>query len=112
MALFEHRPQSDQSPKFHLETQYEFLDRAAGPYWNEVRALLNAWYDRIPLRAQADMAGSLRSGVASQFQSAFWELYLHEQFHRQGFDICYQPEFPRPVKPPPCANAAAPLLPR
>lgn len=60
--------------------------------WDEVRALIEDWFQHLPDAARADVRGRLRSGDDRQFEGAFWELYLYESLRRAGGDITVHPE--------------------
>jgi hypothetical protein len=101
--LFQDKPRDDPEKKRDAEWTYKFLDRVDDPVFGRVRATLNAWFDRFAKRqdqgAVADLRGRLRAKRALQFDSAFWELYLHEVHARLGFEIVVHPPGPRSTRP-------------
>jgi len=72
----------------HAESSFDFLNRVAGDYWDQPRALVEEW--AMNLKGDGDYQQTrkaIRSGIDDQFRSALLELYLHEVFIRGGFDI-------------------------
>jgi hypothetical protein len=64
----------------------------SGPYWDEVRDLIEDWFSRLCPDAQADVQGRLRSTDNRQSKGAFFELYLHECLLRMGYSVTCHPE--------------------
>lgn len=85
------------------ETHYEFLHRAAGEFFDNVRAVLNEWFARFAdtqaPEAVRDLRGRFRGKQPEQLLSAFWELYLHEMAVRLGFQVVVHPESERGTHP-------------
>jgi len=94
VSIFGTSPRTDPSPSKYTETTYTFLRRAAGPVWDQVRALIDDWMLNYPARDRASIEGRLRSGNDEHFISAFWELYLHEMYRRAGWAIEVEPDVP------------------
>jgi hypothetical protein len=71
------------------EGAFEFLDRAASPYWDAIRDALNTWLSHYP----ADDRGKLRKHLCDDetFGSAFWELLLHEFYTAAGYAVEVHP---------------------
>lgn len=93
-SIFGAGPRSDNSPSHHNETTYTFLRRVAGPVWDQCRELIDTWISEYPESDRPSIEGRLRSGNDEQFTSAFWELYLHEMYQRDGWNIEIEPEVP------------------
>lgn len=91
-GLFARRERSDRPPAGHLEGTYQFLDRVAGGYWQQVRDEMNVWVTHVPPRHRPDLAARLRSKNDDQFNAAYLELYLHETFIRLGLSVECHPE--------------------
>lgn len=89
--LFDEGARTDQSYKHHRETNWEFLNRAQRVEFENVRNLLEEWFQRLPPDAKRLLEGGLKSASQEQFRSAFFELYLHETFIRLGFDVEVHP---------------------
>jgi hypothetical protein len=98
--LFDEGPREDASPSRHLEGEYAFWNRHASTAAEQVRGVLDAWFLALPDDAQRDLLPALTSDDDGQFQAAFWELYLHEAFRREGFDIEIHPEVPGSARRP------------
>jgi hypothetical protein len=92
VSIFSTTPRTDPSPAAHGDSHFQFLDRVSGPYWDEVRDLLEDWFSRLCPDAQADVMGRLRSKDDRQFNGAFFELYLHECLLRMGYSVKCHPK--------------------
>lgn len=92
MTIFSAIIRTDASPRFHEESQFQFLDRVSGPYWDQVRGLVEDWFGRLCSDAQADVRGRLRSKDDRQSKGAFFELYLHECLLRMDYTVTCHPE--------------------
>src|SRR5437016_5216462 len=93
LMLFDQRARTDKSPNHFGESQLEFLNRSGSEYSADVRSLLDDWLDHVPDAARASMEGALR-GDNDAFQSAFWELYLHDAYRRSGYSVEIHPDVP------------------
>jgi hypothetical protein len=94
LRVFDTAPRSDRSPKRANETTFAFLDRCAVPFFGETRDLLEDWLSRLPAEHRAAVAGSVRSGSDAEFESAFWEMFLHEAYRRSGHRVTVHPDVP------------------
>lgn len=90
--IFSTKTRTDDGPKRATETNFEFLDRSAIEGSNCVRDLIEealSWYPR-------DEVGSLITRIKSAdghgFQSANFELLIHEVLRRRGFTLKPHPE--------------------
>lgn len=91
--LFDDFGRTDTAPSTHQESNFEFLNRIAGDYWEHPRALMQEWLDRIPNDQEYnDLCQRFRSRDDEQFRSAFLELYLHESLLRAGYTVTIHPE--------------------
>lgn len=79
-------------PASAREPTFAFLSRAPGEPWERVRAVLESWVARLPPEARAGVVGQMRSRDDRQFQSALWELYVHEALLNAGFTVDVHPE--------------------
>lgn len=91
MRIFSDDVRTDPSPRRANEPSFSFLDRTAHPYFAPVRDLLETWLARVSIYHRAGLIGDLRAGDA-QFESAFWELYLHTALVGSGYDVEIHPE--------------------
>lgn len=91
MRLFSDDVRQDSSPRRANEPSFSFLDRTAHPYFAPVRDLIETWLARVPADHRASLVGDLRAGDA-QFESGFWELYLHTALVGSGCEVEIHPE--------------------
>ncbi len=49
------------------------------------------WLGHVPTRHEPDLRSRLQSKDDAQFESAFWELYLHEAYRRSGDKVVIHP---------------------
>lgn len=73
MTIFSAFPRADSTPASHGESHAQFLDRVSGPYWDQVRDLIEDWFSRLCPDAQADVRGRLRSKDDRQSKGAIWQ---------------------------------------
>jgi hypothetical protein len=92
VTIFSVNTRTDPSPAAHGDSHFQFLDRVSGPYWDQVRDLIDQWFSRLCPDAQADVEGRLRSKDDRQSTGAFFELYLHECLLRMGYSVTCHPE--------------------
>ena len=78
----------------------DHLDMTAEPYFVAVRELLESWIANYPADRRPEMASRLRSRNDDQFDSAFWELYLHEAYTRAGYSIKVEVSVPGTTRSP------------
>jgi hypothetical protein len=91
-SVFDSGPRTDRTPARHNEDIYSFLDRSALPFFQEVRDLIQEWVLHVPAGHRAQLVGSFRSRAPDKFESALWELYLHEAYTQSGHAIAIHPE--------------------
>src|SRR5689334_20162531 len=70
--IFSAVERTDPSPAEHRESHSQFIDRVAGPFWDQVRNLVEEWFSRLCSDAQADVKGRLRSRDDRQSKGAFF----------------------------------------
>jgi len=97
--IFTDRERTEWSAAGQNEPMHAFLDRSALPIFAAVRDLLDDWLTRVPAKDQADLIGAFRADN-QQFDSAFWELYLHELYLRAGYSVEIHPDVPNSPKHP------------
>lgn len=91
--LFDDAHRDDTSVAGFQESNFAFMNRIAGDYWDHPRLLMQQWMDRInDDTTYNDLRQRLRSGDDEQFRSAYLELYLHESLLRAGYEIVVHPE--------------------
>jgi hypothetical protein len=92
---------SNSAPACHGESTFSFLNRIAGEYWDQVRALMQDWADRIPiLEEYNEIRKRFRAANNSEFNSTFLELYLHECLIRAGYAVRIHPDIPGTTRHP------------
>ena len=94
--LFENKARVDLEYAFHNENDYYFYDRSAREESSKIREVLNNWFINYPVSEQNEM----KSRFKKTFSSAFYELFIHELFRRQGFEVIVHPNVPNSSKKP------------
>lgn len=93
-AIYDARDRTDYDPQRNGESTFEFFNRVAGAYWEQSRALHQAWAENVGDPNYADVRAALRSDNA-QARSAFLELFLHQSLLGAGYRVLIHPEVPR-----------------
>lgn len=100
-AIFDSVQRVDSSYGRHSESNFHFLNRVAGDYWEHSRALIQGWADRIrDNKAYVELRSHLRSGDGDKFRSALLELYIHECLLRAGYNVTVHPDLPHSPRRP------------
>lgn len=94
--LFDDKERNTLRYSKHREKPYSFYDETAMPQFVTVREMLNEWFSRYP----ASHMHSLKRDFQSQFDAAFFELFIHELFIQQGFVLTPHPDVPNSSKNP------------
>lgn len=87
MLLFEDKIRTDLSIGKHLDNAFEFYDRSVLEEIEKKRQLLNSWFIHYPKEHQAQM----KSDFKAAFDDTLFELYIHELFYKQGFELEVHP---------------------
>jgi hypothetical protein len=90
-GLFPDVPRTDRVARVLGEPTYVFLNRSGDPHVAEIRELMSAWLSRVPAEHVPDLCGRLQDKDKEQFESAFWELYLHEAYLCSGYAVTVHP---------------------
>ncbi len=90
--IFDQGERADARHATYSESTFASLNRMAGPSWQRVRDLIEAWFERLCDDAKPDVAARLRSGDDRQFQAAFLELYCHETLLRLNYRVHCHPD--------------------
>lgn len=98
--IFDVVSRTDRTPRRANEPYFAFLNRSGSQFFNPVRDLPQSWLNRVPAPHQNGIVGALRSGSDEQFDSAFWELYLHQTLTSLGVEITLHPDLPGTSKHP------------
>ncbi|MGW7750283.1 hypothetical protein ACWGK6_01680 [Streptomyces violaceusniger] len=88
MGVYISQHRADMAPKRASESDAEFFERIAGPFWDQVRDVINEWWSHLPPDAQPGLRSRLRdrNSDANVF-SALWELYVHEMLLGSGCTV-------------------------
>jgi hypothetical protein len=87
MNLFDDILRTHRGPATHTEDTFSFLNRSAWPAFKAVRNLLESFFRRYPSSESAE----LKRKFETQFDSAFFELYLHELLLRLDCEVAVHP---------------------
>jgi hypothetical protein len=93
-AIFDtERVRWDPDQSDHDERTFDFYDRCSNKVIGAVRDRLEPWFARYPEgRDRNDLLGRFRSGDRRHWNSAFWELYVHEALWRFDFEVEPHPD--------------------
>lgn len=100
MTLFDTVERTDTTAARRAESAFNVLNRSADPQVSRVRESMETWFGSFPEPAKAELASRLRSGDQRGFESAFFELFLHEVAHRLGCELEPHPELTGTSKHP------------
>lgn len=75
----------------YSESTFQFLNRSSKRRFSEVRKLINKWYSNFPREHRQDLKSRIKSGDDSSFNSAFFELYLHEFLKKLEYSVEIHP---------------------
>ena len=90
-GLFPDVPRTDRTARMQGEPTFLFLNRSGDPHIAEIRELMSAWLSRVPAEHVPDLCARLQGKGKEQFESAFWELYLHEAYLCSGYAVTVHP---------------------
>jgi len=91
-TLFMNSTQSDPAPRWQGETHYAYLERSSHPIAVVLRSKLEEWFASFPGGAKDEVAARIRSGNETNFESAFFELYLNALLGGLGYTVEAHPE--------------------
>ncbi|MGW4619539.1 hypothetical protein [Streptomyces sp. NPDC004592] len=88
MVVYASQNRTDVSPRRAAESHAQFFGRVAGPFWDQVRDVINEWWSHLPDHVQPGLRSRLldRNSDAN-VSSALWELYLHEMLLGSGCTV-------------------------
>lgn len=89
--IFDDFERTDPAPASDMESSYRFLNRVARPEWERVRSLIEDWFSKYPVDAQADLRSRLQDDDYVQHIGAWWELYSYTLFRRLGYHVSIHP---------------------
>lgn len=88
LKLFDEFIRTDDTPIKHNETIFAFYNRNAWETSENIRNLINEWYDKYP----ANEKDELKSSFYKSFNSSFYELFLNQFFKKLGFSVKSHPK--------------------
>ena len=89
--LFSSGERVGHEPARQGESTFAFLDRVSDPWWDRLRQVIEEMVTSYPYEAQPRLIERLRG---SEWDSAFWELYLHRVCTQQGWRVTVEPRVP------------------
>ncbi|WP_237542738.1 MULTISPECIES: hypothetical protein [unclassified Streptomyces] len=93
MGVYISQHQTDSAPKRASESNAEFFERVAGPFWDQVRNVINEWWSHFPPDDPSGLLSRLRDRNSDvNVFSALWELYLHEMLIRSNCTVKIEQE--------------------
>src|SRR5690606_40438484 len=96
MKLFEEKVRIYDGVIDPFESIYQYYDRSARPEMAIVRKTLEAWFSNFP----EDERLELKTRMQKSFLDPFYELFIHELFLRQGFQLEVHPHLLNTSKRP------------
>ncbi|BCO71143.1 hypothetical protein [Mycobacterium intracellulare] len=91
MKLFSDDERTDRGPARFSESDFQFLDRVAGPHWDRVRSLLEEWFSDHPEAAKNELHKRFTDKNNGQHAGAWWELYIASLFRHLGYELAPHP---------------------
>jgi hypothetical protein len=92
--VFDDMARTEARPKRDAEPLFGYYNSSARACIARVRALLESWFDLFPTQGRRDLRARLRSADDLSFQSALFELYLHQLVLGMGYRAELHPEVP------------------
>lgn len=99
-GIFTERTRDESDSPDYREPHFDYLDRSARLEAENVRRLLEDWFSRWPEESKADLLPRIQSSDDQEFNSAFFELYLHELLIRSDYAVRVHPELDGTKKRP------------
>lgn len=87
MPLFDDIQRTQCEPADLTEDTFSFLNRSASSEYESVREVLEGFFSRYPSTERTE----LKSKCRSQFDTAFFELFIHELLLRLGCQVTVHP---------------------
>lgn len=95
--LFDDKVRTDSSPRKNSETLYNFLCRTSTERYELVRRDINSMLSSYP---DGLSKGRLIKDFSSDFEAAFFELFLHNLLKEKGYEVIPEPSFPNSKSAP------------
>ena len=80
----------------HNDNTYEYYNNSARTDMSKIRDTLEKWFYNYPEEEKEE----LKKRFKHDFDSSFYELFLHELFYKLGYDITIHPNLPSSSKKP------------
>lgn len=90
--LFENFQRNNSNPRERAEPLFDFLNRSSRASSEQVRDLLNGWFQHYPEDHKNELKSRFCSSNDTSHQSAFFELYMHELLSKMGYQITVHPD--------------------
>lgn len=94
MKLFDDIARFDIDVPLYRETNYNYLNRSARPIAYMIREFIDNWFSHYPENLGEELKQRFCSNNNSQYDGAFFELFLHELLHRLGYQCMLHPQLP------------------
>lgn len=91
-----------------MESTFDFLDRVASPFFQQVREALNRWVADYPAAERDELIARMRAGSGA-FRDAYWELWLYTAYCGAGFEVEIHPTIPGSDNQPDFAISRGPF---
>jgi hypothetical protein len=88
--IFDVYKRTDERQSDYSESRFSFLNRSAWPECGRMRDVIEQWFARYPAEHQSELAKRFRA-KGSAYESAFFELCLHELLLRLGCGVIVYP---------------------
>ncbi|MGX7828294.1 hypothetical protein ACTG9Q_24705 [Actinokineospora sp. 24-640] len=101
MTVFDNLARDNNRPASYSESDFVFLNRVAGPYWDQVRDRIESWVAVYPDGEKKEITSRIRDGRSNvNHRGALWELYLHAMLTGAGYDVECHPELEHTTRRP------------
>jgi hypothetical protein len=104
--FFTSQLRTDAAPRRYSESSYAHLDRRAGRDFDQVRNQIEVWAGALPQSVFSEVQRRMQSGDEREFESAFFELYVHELLVKAGHSVAHHPSLAETKKRPDFLAAA------
>jgi hypothetical protein len=96
IKIFDDTERDFLGPAENNESAYNFYNRSSRKDVSIIRDTLEKWFSRIPNEEKKNM----KSSFVKKFDDTFYELFLHELFISNGFDVTIHPKLDHTLKRP------------
>lgn len=96
MKLFEDKVRDDYRRASYGDNIFNYYNNNQQTKIVEIRELLNKWFENYPEENKIE----LKQNFKNSFNDAFYELFVHETFYRQGYILEPHPQLENSAKKP------------